>query len=451
MEQVRTTTSKWEKFCYGLGDCGGAFVWNFVGSFLLLYYTDSVMISAATVGTIMLVVRLFDGVSDIIMGVIIENTATKMGKCRPWFGRMMVPLVVSLLLTYNVPGALGMTGKTVYAFITYFLLAVVCYTATELAWLSMLPRISLEKNDQVKTTAVRSIMGFIMALVIVVLANTLLAAFGGEKQQSSWTKISFIYAAISIVMMVIAFLGVKEKIPAEKKPKEQGGVPLKTGVKTLLCSKYFYISLLIFIIIFIVMGITNGGAIYYARDVLGDSGLYNILAVGYVLASVVGMVIAPAIVKKTSKRTAMMLGAVIGIVGSLVSIINPRSLIFLMIGVMIKGAGLGFFNSIIYTLAPDLVEILQEKTGELMEGIATASNSIGTKVGTGLGTAILGWTLAFGQYDGAALVQAESVVQAEIFGYLWLPLILIVALLILAFLWDYEKKKAAGQKAVVQE
>ena len=94
-------TSGGEKLAYALGDLGSNFVWTFCSSWLTLYYTDSVLMSAAMIGTIMLVLRLFDGVSDIIFGALIEKTRTKMGKARPWFGASIIPLVIIQILVYK--------------------------------------------------------------------------------------------------------------------------------------------------------------------------------------------------------------------------------------------------------------------------------------------------------------------------------------------------------------
>ena len=99
-------TSGGEKLAYALGDLGSNFVWTFISSFLTLYYTDSVLMSAGLIGTIMLICRIFDGVSDILMGMLLEKTRTKMGKARPWFGGSIIPLVDiynGISLTYGVP------------------------------------------------------------------------------------------------------------------------------------------------------------------------------------------------------------------------------------------------------------------------------------------------------------------------------------------------------------
>ena len=93
-ERPYGVTSGGEKLAYALGDLGSNFVWTFCSSWLTLYYTDSVLMAAGVIGTIMLVLRLADGVSDIIFGALIEKTHTRAGKARPWFGGSIIPLVI---------------------------------------------------------------------------------------------------------------------------------------------------------------------------------------------------------------------------------------------------------------------------------------------------------------------------------------------------------------------
>lgn len=92
-----------EKVCYGVGDIGANLVWTTVASFLTIYCTDVAGIAAGVVGTLMLIARLFDGVSDLFMGVIIDKTDTRWGKARPWVLWSAPPLVISLIMIFTVP------------------------------------------------------------------------------------------------------------------------------------------------------------------------------------------------------------------------------------------------------------------------------------------------------------------------------------------------------------
>ncbi len=179
------TTSGLERFMYAFGDLGSNFVWTFCSSFLTLYYTDSVLLSGAIVGTIMLICRIFDGISDIFAGILIEKTRTKQGKARPWFGATIIPLVIIQLIVFNVPSSLPMGAKLVWVIVSYFLLTVVVYTINNLAYHAMLPRFSLDSEDRNKVSSLRGIFSFIAGLVLAILTPKLLAAGGGEKVQAS--------------------------------------------------------------------------------------------------------------------------------------------------------------------------------------------------------------------------------------------------------------------------
>ena len=118
-----------ERVAYGLGDFGCNIIYTAMTAYLLFYYTDYAGVSAVAVGTIIFISRIFDGITDIIMGHIVDHTQTKQGKARPWLLRMAVPFAVSGILLFSVPADWGETAKLVYVFVTYNLTSSIIYTA----------------------------------------------------------------------------------------------------------------------------------------------------------------------------------------------------------------------------------------------------------------------------------------------------------------------------------
>ena len=147
--------SLWEKLAFAVGDGGCNFVWTTIGSFLTLYYTDSVGISAAVIGTIMLLTRLLDGVTDLGRGALIDRTRTRWGKARPWVLWSAVPMGLGLVLLFNVPASLGSSGKIAYAAITYTLVAAVIYTACNLSYNTRLSLTAPNPKDRVLMSSLR--------------------------------------------------------------------------------------------------------------------------------------------------------------------------------------------------------------------------------------------------------------------------------------------------------
>ena len=95
----------------------------------VFYYTDYAGVSAFAVGAIMMISRVFDGISDLIMGVIVDRTKSRFGKARPWLLRMCVPFAIAGVLLFSVPSTWSDTPKLIYVFITYNLVSTVIYTA----------------------------------------------------------------------------------------------------------------------------------------------------------------------------------------------------------------------------------------------------------------------------------------------------------------------------------
>ena len=123
-----------ERFCYGCGDFGCKTIYTALSAFLPFYNTDYAGVNAAAVGTIMLISRVFDGISDIVMGMIVDRTKSKHGKARVWILRMCIPFALAGILLFSVPASLGSTAKHEYVFITYNLVSTVDYTANNVPY-----------------------------------------------------------------------------------------------------------------------------------------------------------------------------------------------------------------------------------------------------------------------------------------------------------------------------
>lgn len=237
-----------EKVCYGVGDIGANLVWTTVASFLTIYCTDVAGIAAGVVGTLMLIARLFDGVSDLFMGVIIDKTNTRWGKARPWVLWSAPPLVISLIMIFTVPD-ISANGKAIYLLLVYIFLAAVCFTASNLSYNTMLSLVTTEQHDRNVMNTFRFEFTMIAQLVINVITIPLVHFLGNG--QKGWTWMSIIYAIVAMGMFLTTFLGTKERYkPIKKEVKKEKKHPVQT-VKILCRNKYFILITLAFAVIYI--------------------------------------------------------------------------------------------------------------------------------------------------------------------------------------------------------
>ena len=286
-----------EKICYGVGDIGANLVWTTVASFLTIYCTDVAGIAAGVVGTLMLIARLFDGVSDLFMGIIIDKTNTRWGKARPWVLWSAPPLVISLIMIFTVPD-LGANGKAIYLLLVYIFLAAVCFTASNLSYNTMLSLVTTEQHDRNVMNTIRFEFTMIAQLVINVITIPLVHFLGNG--QRGWTCMSIVYAIVALGMFITTFAGTKERYKPIKKETtaKKKTHPLKT-IKILCRNKYFILITLAFAVIYTSLGLTGGSRIYYAKYVLGDEMLNSTMTMFNYIPTI--LTIDPGIYKKIRK------------------------------------------------------------------------------------------------------------------------------------------------------
>ena len=155
-----------EKLAYGMGDSGANVVCALTGTYLTAFYTDTVGIATAAVGTMMLLARIFDGVTDIIMGAIVDKTKTRWGKARPWVLWSAPFMALSIILMFNFPSGMSDSGKLIYAYITYIFQNCIVYTANNLPYNALLARMTLDVQDRATASSLRFIMAQLTMLIV---------------------------------------------------------------------------------------------------------------------------------------------------------------------------------------------------------------------------------------------------------------------------------------------
>lgn len=433
-----------EKFSYALGDAGCNFIWTVVGSFLTLYYTDSVGISAATVGTIMLITRLLDGVSDLVMGAIIDRTKTRWGKARPWLLITAPFMALGLVLLFSVPSSLSTNGKVVYAFLTYVFLAVFVYTACNLAYTTLLSLMSPDPKVRTTVSSIRYFITMIAILMISYWTTPLVAKVG-------WTVAAIIFGVLGMLLLLIAFAGTKERCAGDvEEQATEEKMSVIESFKILFKNKYFIMVALLFVINYVVGGATNGSGIYYAKDVLGNMGVFGTLVMCSMVPSMIAVLVLPQLSNKFGKWNLLMAGYVLQVLAYGAISLVPTNLPVVLVALCIKSIGVLPHMAIMFALVADVVDYGEWKTGKRLDGITYSAVSFGMKVGTGLGSAIIGWGLAFGGYDGMATVQTAGAVTSITALYSYIPLILTVVGIIVLFFTNLDKDLPAIQKELAE-
>lgn len=423
-----------EKLCYAIGSGGGNIITCMVGYYMSAYYTDSVGIAAAAVGTMLLLVRIFDGVTDVIMGSIIDKTSTKWGKARPWLFLSGFLCTIGMAITFAVPQSLTGNAQMVYAYLTYIFLNCIAYTALMVSHTSMMSRITLDNHERSVMSSMNQIANQFGSILVTVLTVRMVAA-------SSWRLTALFFGVIAGVTIIISAIGTKEHIGEDAGTGEVHveKVDLGKALPAMLKNKYFWLLALVFVLL-LIMNIANGSSTYYfCNIVLENANLMAPLTVAGVIPAIIVNFFVTPLTDRFGVQKTMILGTVVAMAGFILMGIAGTNYTLIMIGYILKGLGCGPIFTCGFALAAAVVDFGEWKFGIRSEGLINSCVSFGQKVGNGLGAATASWILAFGGYVGTAEVQSASAISAIRFAFSYYGGILCVALLVVCLLFDIDK------------
>lgn len=427
-----------ERFSYGCGDFGCNIIYTAMSVYLMFYYTDYAGVSSAAVGVIMLISRVFDGVSDIIMGVIVDRTKSRFGKARPWLLRMCIPFAVSGVLLFSVPIGWSSAAKLVYVFVTYNLVSTVVYTAINVPYSALNALMTQDPYERSVLSIFRNLLATAGTLTINTFTLPLVELFGNTA--SAWTKAFVVLGAVSVAAFLINFFGTKERVRPAVKDGEVKDVPFATGVKALFQNKYWIMMTGMLALFFLMYSVNGGATVFYAKDILGDKNLVTTINGIFNVVQIVSMFFIAMLVKRFGKRNVFALGLVFDIVGMLVLNYSGGAMNLIVVSSVIRGIGNACGGATMWAMVSDTIDYGEWKTGYRTEGLVNSACSFGYKIGNGIGSALLGLILEIGGYVGEAAVQtAEALFSIEV-CFVWIPIVVYVCGLIIMKFWHLDKE-----------
>lgn len=402
-----------EKAAYGLGDFASSMFWKLFSLFLLFFYTDIFGISAAAVGTMFLVTRVWDAANDPIMGIICDRTESRWGKFRPYLLFVAVPFAIIGILTFSTPD-LSSTGKLIYAYITYSLMMMV-YTAVNVPYASLMGVMSNRPDERTSLASYRFIGAFSGGLLVTATATYLIDYFGGGTESAFGYQMTVgIYAVLAAILFVLTFLGTKERLkPSVKKNK------LKDDLKDIISNKPWFIMLGAAISVLVFNSLREGAMLFYFRYYIQDQSVlyfgevsYSVLVSAYMsiwlISNMIGVFFAKPVSarigKKNTFKWAMILSALLSFI---LFFAQPDQIYFIFLLNVLIGITAGIVLPLIWSMYADIADYSEWKTGRRATGLIFSSSSMSQKFGWTIGGAISGWFLAAFGYQ-ANVAQTDT-------------------------------------------
>ena len=436
-----------------MADAGGQFTLNAISGLvgaITYFYTDKVGVAALTAANVLLVAKIIDAFTDLIMGKIMDNGKSPKGKCRPWFLRMAIPTFVAIVALFTVPKGMNNVGQFVYLLGTNLFATAIVFTAISIPYVSLMVVRTKSLEERNKMGIFRAIFGYVIGMIIAIALVPITNMLGpnGVADQAAYIKLAVVVGALAAIFLVILYRKSEEKAVAEE--KQDDGLPFFKAIGMLFKNKYWVILLIINLFTNILYALTSTSGTYYAKWILGNDNMVALLGGVGLIPTFLGFILVGPMTKKWGIRKTLLISFAIGIAGALVRVFFPDNLIVLLtagllptfatIPMMCLG---GSMNS----LTVDYNDYLYDNK---IIGMSASASGFGTKIASGLGGSMIGWILAAAKYDDvvASGVLTNSVRYGIYSFSIYIPLAMLVIMFVLTMRFDIEAKYADIMKVV---
>ncbi len=430
-----------QRLGYGAADMASNLIWPMICTYLTVYYTDALFFDAIAVSVITLASKFIDAITDVLMGIVVDKTNFKGGKCRPYFIIGALPLALFAVLTFSLPSMVSNNKvlQIMLAFITFNLVST-CYTIVNTPLSAILPSLSADEGERNVLVTFRMVMAAIGSFCVTFFALPIINNFGGEKDLFSYAWAIGIFSVAAVALLVFSYANTREVV----KPIKEEKIKLKDGIKA-INGQYilFVITMFIYLLGF---AVKQAGVFYYYKYYVGKIGaltpteIISIQALVTSISMVVGQLTIPFFCKLLGKKKSSVLMNIIALAGNVIFIFCGANLIMLCVGTALVWFSLGYLMGMRFALLADVVEYCELKSGIRAAGILSSLDSFLAKLAFGLNVTVIMVLMQMGGYDSKALEQTPTEKFFIQLGFIGVPIVCVVLTLVLFMFFKFDKE-----------
>lgn len=437
-----------EKIGYGFGDMSSSMFWKIFSYYLPFFYSNIFGLSLAHAGTLVLVTKLYDAVSDPVMGLIADRTNTRWGKYRPYLLWIAIPFAIAGVLAFFTPQTDNYTFKHVYAYVTYILMMTV-YTAINVPYGAMLGVMTDDSREKSVFSSFRMFFAFIGSFIamgsfepLLKLRQSIMGTLPAEwtladSTPADWTIAVSVIGIVCAVLFILSFMMTREhvteaemaKAPVRENSDETAKTSVVEDLKALVANGPWWMLLGGGIAILLFNCVRGGAAAYYFADVLGTNAIFTLalfLTVGEI-SQLVGVVVTVPVSEKIGKKATFLLVLVaVTVLSVIVAFLpeTPAGMWALLVSQILICIAIGINSPLLWSMFADVADYSELKNGRASTGLIFSSSSMAQKFGAAFGSAIVLWVLmAFGYDNAKGAVQTPEALATIKALISWIPAI----------------------------
>ena len=455
-----------DKMGYLFGDFGNDFTFIFSTMILSKFCTDVLGISAGVIGTIMMLARFVDAVTDVTMGRICDRSkVTPNGKFKPWILRMCVPVAIASFLMYQSGLAHLDTGvKIAYIAITYLLWGSFCYTSINIPYGSMASAISADPGDRQSLSTFRTMGGMLAGMVIGILLpiiayEKITLADGTVKETLIGGRVTLaagIFSVLAIICYLLCYKLITERVVVE--PTGEKGPSVGQMLKSAFTNRALISIIVASVVMLLAQLSMQNMAAYIYPDYYNNANAQSASTIMMMGGMIVAAIFAKPLAKKFGKAEVSIVSNLFAAAVMVVLFIIRPANVWVYCGLqMLCWLGLGVFSMVSWALITDVIDYSELKNGIREDGSVYAMYSFARKLGQALAAGLSGWLLeAIGYNSKAAaegLKQTESVLTGIFNISTLIPAVGFGLLALVLWFWYplHKKQVDANVKALAEK
>lgn len=388
-----------EKIGYGLGDAASHIVFDNVMLYMMFFYTDIFGIPAGFVGTLFLLARALDAISDPCMGLIADRTRSRWGKFRPWILFGAVPFSVTCVFAYSTPD-LSLSGKMIYAAVTYTLLTLM-YTVVNIPYCALGGVITNNPQQRISLQSWRFVLATAGGMLSTVLMMPLVTLIGGEDKALGFQGGIALLAGVAFIMLAICFATTQERVQAPPNT-----TPVREDLRDIWQNDQWRVVGVLTILNIMAVSIRGGAMMYYVTWIMVSPTLFTLFLTTYCVGNLIGSALAKPLTDWKCKVSIFWwTNAALAALSFAMFFVPLQASVTMFIFIFVIGVLHQLVTPIQWVMMSDTVDYGEWRNGKRLTGISFAGTLFVLKLGLAVGGALIGWMLAGGGYQAGANTQ----------------------------------------------
>lgn len=438
-----------DKVGYALGDVGCGMFFQLVTTYLMLFYTDILGISAIAVGTLFIIARVWDAINDPIMGVIVDrNKHTAHGKFKPYVVLFGIPMTLVGILCFTLIPGLPENMKLPYAYVTYIAFGML-YTAVNIPYGSLASVMTTDSVERTSLSTFRNIGSIVSGVSVMVLVPKIIFT-DGAVTASGFLKVAILFAILCSISFIFTFRLTRERIVY--KASNEKRATIGETVKTLFKNRAFIGVTLASFAMTASMFIGTSLNAYLFKEYFKKPELITVAGMATMVPMLLVIPFVGKLVKIFGKKEITVVGTALSMaVYGFIFVAQITDPYVYMALITFAGIGTGIVSAVTWALIGDAIDYQEYISGERNEGIVYSAYSLFRKLAQAISGGVGGFALGWLGYQAGVAEQAESVglgIKNVVVGANFIGLAL--SLLAIMFIFNLSKKKLVEVNETLQ-